>query len=223
MARDLLLQDGDTTPLGAATATAVDDSYFTGARPPECSAALLFKGSPLLSPGSSDRAESAYRVGGPALYAESVDVYDEALKAHDVVSVGFSAVARCHGEAIGVSRNGEFRPMRLSFFGTTDDGVLVWTMTRPDWTCDYGLVVLPRVGLMLSACDTKPGFLMTDWASKRRAQVDRRTARRRGHGLIRSLVVPHQYLVCPAIARPTPCTAWPAPGDGRARGAPIQA
>ena len=93
MARDLLLQDGDTTPLGAATATAVDDSYFTGARPPECSAALLFKGSPLLSPGSSDRAESAYRVGGPALYAESVDVYDEALKAS---TRGWSRRRRSH-------------------------------------------------------------------------------------------------------------------------------
>jgi hypothetical protein len=176
VARDLLLQDWDTTPLGAATATPVGDSYFTSARPPECSVALLFKRSPLLPPGSSDHAESAYRVGGPALYAESVDVYDEALKAHDVVSVGFSAVARCHDEAIGVSFNGEFRPMRLSFFGTTDDGVLVWTMTRPDWTGDHGSAVLPRVALMLSACDTKPGFPMTDWASKPRAQVDRRTS-----------------------------------------------
>ena len=66
--------------------------------------------------------------------------------------------------------------MRLSFFGTTADGVLVWTMTRPDWTCDYGLAVLPRVALMSSACDTKPGFPMTDGASKRRAQIDGRTA-----------------------------------------------
>ena len=73
-ARDLLLQDGDTTPLGPATATPVGDNYFTSARPPECSAALLFKGSPLRPAGSSDHAESAYRFGGPALYAESVDV-----------------------------------------------------------------------------------------------------------------------------------------------------
>lgn len=37
-------------------------------------------------------------------------------------------------------------------------------MSRADWTCDYGLAVLPRVALML------------DWASTRRAQLDRRTA-----------------------------------------------
>ena len=175
-ARDLLLPDGDATPLGAATATPVGDNYFTSARPPECSAALLFKGSPLVPPGSSEHAESAYRVRGPAQYAESVDVYDKAVKAHDVVSNGFAAISKCHGEAVGMSPSGAFRPMRLSFFGTTDDGVLVWTMTRPDWTCDYGLAVVSRVALMLSACDAKPGFPMRDWASKRRAQIDRRTA-----------------------------------------------
>jgi hypothetical protein len=27
----------------------------------------------------------------------------------------------------------------------------------------------------MSACDTKPGFPMAEWASKRRAQIDRRT------------------------------------------------
>jgi hypothetical protein len=175
-AHDLLLQDGDSTPFGPATATGVGDNYFTSARPPECSAALLFKGSPLLPPGSVEHAESGYRVGGPALYAESVDVYDKTVKAHDVVSKGFAAIAKCHGEVVGISPSGAFRPMRLGFFGTTDDGVLVWTMTRPDWTCDYGLAVLPRVALMLSACDAKAGFPMRDWASKRLAQVDRRTA-----------------------------------------------
>lgn len=175
-AHELLLPDGDTTPLGPATATELGDTYFTSARPPECSPALLFKGSPLLPPGSLEHAESGYRVGGRAQYAESVDVYDTALKTHGLVSKGFAAIAKCHGEAIGVSPAGAFRPMRLSFFGTTDDGVLVWTMTRVDWTCDYGLAVLSRVALMLSACDTKPGFPMRDWASKRRAQIDRRTA-----------------------------------------------
>ena len=174
-ARDLLLQDGDATPLGPAVSAPVGDSYFTSARPPDCSAALLFRGSPLLPSGSSDHAESAYRLRGPALYAESIDVY-KTLKTHDIVSKGFAAVAQCRGDAIGVAPLGESRPMRLSFFGTTDDGVLVWTMTRADWTCDYGLAVLPRVALMLSACDTKPGFPMTDWASKRRAQLDRRTS-----------------------------------------------
>ena len=175
-APELLLPDGGDTPLGPVTATAVGDSYFTGARPRECSAALLFRGSPLLPPGPSAHAESAYRVGGPALYAESVDVYDNALRTHVVVSKDFAAVSQCHGDAIGVAPLGESRPMRLSSFGTTDDGVLIWTMTRADWTCDYGLAVLPRVVMMLSACDTKPGFPMRDWASKRRAQIDRRTA-----------------------------------------------
>ncbi|MGE2813583.1 hypothetical protein ACQI5H_00335 [Mycobacterium heidelbergense] len=174
-AHEFLLPDGDATPLGPATATSVGDNYFTSARPPECSAALLFKGSPLRPGGSSDRAESAYRLSGQALYAESVDTYDRTLKIHDVISKGFGAVSNCHGDAIGVSPSGAFRPMRLSFFGATDDGVLVWTMTRPDWTCDYGLAALSRVVLMLSACDVKPGFPMTDWASKRRAQIDRRT------------------------------------------------
>jgi len=175
-ARDLLLQEGDATPLGRVTAAPVGDNYFTSVRPPECSAALLFKGSPVLPTGKSVHAESGYRFGGPALYAESVDVYDKALKTREVVSGDFAAVSQCHGDAVGVAPLGEFRPMRLSFFGTTDDGVLVWTMTRPDWTCDYGLAVLPRVALMLSACDTKPGFPMRAWASKRRAQIDRRTA-----------------------------------------------
>ena len=175
-ARDLLLQDGDTTPLGPVTASPIGDNYFTGARPPECSAALLFKGSPLVPAGASDHAESAYSAGGPALYAESVDVYDETLKPHDVVSKGFAAISKCHGDATGVSPSGAFRPMRLTFFGTADEGVLTWVMTRPDWTCDFGLAALPRVVLMLSACDTKRGFPMMDWASKRRAQIDRRTA-----------------------------------------------
>jgi hypothetical protein len=175
-AHDLLLADGDTTPFGTAAATSVGDNYFTSARPPECSAALLFKGSPLVPPGSAEHAESAYRFGAPALYAESIDVYDKAVKPHDVVSKGFAAIAKCHGEAVGVSPTGVFPPMRLNFFGATDDGVLVWTMTHPKWTCDYGLAVLPRVALMLSACDSKPGFPMKDWASKRRAQIDRRTA-----------------------------------------------
>jgi hypothetical protein len=175
-AHDLLLQDGDATPLGRVTATPVGDSYFISARPPECSAALLFKGSPLLPAGQSDYAESGYRVGGPALYAESVDVYDKPLKMREVISNGFAAVSRCHGEAVGMAPTGQSGPMRLSFFGTTDDGVLVWTMTHPVWTCDYGLAVLPRVALMLSACDAKPGFPMRDWAAKRRAQIDRRTA-----------------------------------------------
>ena len=172
-ARDLLLQNGDATPVGPATATTVGDNYFTSARPPECSAALLFKGSPLRAAGSTDHAESAYRFRGAALYAESVDVYRTALNVHQVVSNGFSAVSQCHTAAVGVSPQGAFRPMKLTFFGTTDDGVLVWTMTRPDWTCDYGLAAVPRAALLMSLCDSKPGFPMGEWASKRKAQLDR--------------------------------------------------
>ena len=172
-ARDLLLQNGETTPIGPATATLVGDNYFTSARPPECSAALLFKGSPLRPAGTSDHAESAYRFRGAALYAESVDVYQTALRVRDVVSSGFSAVSQCHTPAVGVSPQGPFQPMRLSFFGTTDDGVLVWTMTRPEWTCNYGLAVVPRAALLMSLCDSKPGFPMGQWASKRKAQLDR--------------------------------------------------
>jgi hypothetical protein len=93
--------------------------------------------------------------------AESVDVHDKALNTHDVVWNGFRAVPNCHGDAVGVAPAGEFRPMTLSFFGTP---------------CDYGLTVIPRVALLLAACDRKPGFPMGDWASKRRAQIDGRTA-----------------------------------------------
>jgi hypothetical protein len=173
-ARDLLLQDGDTTPLGVATAIAVGGSYFTTVQPAECAAALLFKNSPLRPTRASDHAESGYRVNGPALYAESVDVYDKKLNPTEVVSKGFGAVSKCKGEAVGHAPLGDARPMRLSSFGTPSSGVLVWTMTRPDWNCDYGLVVVPRTALLLSACDFKPGFPMADWAAKRRAQLDSR-------------------------------------------------
>lgn len=175
-ARDLLLQDGNTTPLGRAVATPVGDSYFTSVQPPECAAALLFKGSPLLPAGSADHAESAYSVGSQALYAESADVYGNTVQTDDVVWKGFSAVSDCRGDAVGVAPLGKFQPMRLSYFATPSDGVLVWTMTRADWTCDYGLAAVPRVVLMLSACDSKPGFPMADWAAKRRAQLSSGTA-----------------------------------------------
>lgn len=66
--------------------------------------------------------------------------------------------------------------MRLSYFGIPTEDVLVWTMTEPAWTCDYGLAILPHVALLLAACSNAPGFPMADWAAKRRAQVDGRTA-----------------------------------------------
>ena len=173
-ARDLLLPDGYATPLGSATSAPVSDNYFTSARPPECSAAVLFEGSPLRPAGSKDHAESSYTFNSQALYAESTDVYDSELNAHDVVWKGFAAVSECRGDATGVSPGGDFGPMRLSSFATMSDGVLVWTMTKPDWTCDYGLAVVPRVALVMAVCDVKPGFPMADWAAKRRAQLDSR-------------------------------------------------
>jgi hypothetical protein len=124
-ARDLLLQDGDPAPFGPATAIPVGGNYFTSAIPPECSAALLFKGSPLRPAHSSDFAESAYNAGGQALYAESIDVYDNAVSTRDVVSDGFRAVSDCRAEAFGVSPLGKFSPMRLSYFATPADGVLM--------------------------------------------------------------------------------------------------
>ena len=175
-ARDLLLQDGERTPTGPATAIPLGGNYFTSARPRECSAALLFEGSPLPPVDTSDHAETAYRVGDQALYAESVDVYNHALNTHDVVWNGFREVSQCRGDAVGVSPTGSFKPMSLSGFAIPEDGVLTWTMSRADWTCDYGLAVVPRVALLISACDGKPGFPIADWAAKRKAQIDGRIA-----------------------------------------------
>src|SRR5262249_46067036 len=110
-ARELLLRDGDTTPLGSAIQTNVGDNYFTSSRPPQCSAAVLFKGSPLRPAGAADYAESAYTFDSRALYAESVDVYNTGLNIRDVVSNGFRALSGCNVEAIPVSPSGEFRPM----------------------------------------------------------------------------------------------------------------
>src|SRR5690349_8961931 len=52
-AQDLLLQTGDDTPFGAATAMPVSDNYFATARPPNCEAAVLFENSPLRPPSAS--------------------------------------------------------------------------------------------------------------------------------------------------------------------------
>jgi hypothetical protein len=85
-------------------------------------------------------------------------------------------LSECNVEAIGVSPSGEFRPMKLSHFAAPADGLLVWTMTRADWTCDYGLAVIRLAALLISACDATPGFPMADWAAKRKAQLDGRAA-----------------------------------------------
>ncbi|OBJ49650.1 hypothetical protein [Mycobacterium asiaticum] len=173
-ARDLLLQDGEQTPFGAARSRPVDGSYFTSVRPAECSAALLFKGSPLRPPGSIDAAESAYGFDGRARYAESIDRYDRDVDAHEVAWRAFSEVSDCRVDAIGVSPWREFKPMRVTGFDIPQDNVMTWSMGREDWTCSYGLAAVSRVVLMIAACDAKPDFPMAEWGAKRKAQLDRR-------------------------------------------------
>lgn len=175
-ARELLLQDGDDTPLGPARATPVGDNYFTSVQPSICSAALLFKNSPLRPPDARDFADAAFQFSGPALYAESIDVYDQDLDTHGVVWRAFSDVSDCRDDAVGVSPSGTFQPMRVTEFDVPQDTVFHWAMGRPDWTCTYGLAALTRVVLLISACDSQPGFPMAEWAAKRKAQLDRRTA-----------------------------------------------
>jgi hypothetical protein len=175
-ASDLLLRDGDETPLGSAVATPVGDAFFTNARPQQCSAALLFKDSPLRPASSSDHAETAYSFGTSAIYAESADSYARRLNPHDVVWNGFSAVPKCNEDAIGVAPAGEYGPMRLSLFAVPAEGVLTWAMTSPQWTCDYGLAVARQATLLLVACDPKSRIDMTEWASKRREQIMARAA-----------------------------------------------
>ena len=73
-ARDLLLQNGDTTPLGRQLPTLWAKLFHQ--RPAiRMRAGTAFKGSPLPPAVASDHAESAYTFGGKALYAESVDLY----------------------------------------------------------------------------------------------------------------------------------------------------
>jgi hypothetical protein len=175
-ASELLLRDGDRTPLGPAVATSIGDAFFTSARPAQCSAALLFKDSPLRPAGSSEHAEAAYGFGTSAIYAESADVYAKHLNPHDVVWNGFNAVPKCNEDAMGVAPAGEYGPMRLSLFAVPADGVLTWTMTSAPWTCEYGLAVAPEATLLLVACDPESRIDMAEWASKRREQIMARAA-----------------------------------------------
>lgn len=175
-AQDLLLQTGDDTPFGAATAMPVGDDYFTTAQPPNCEAAVVFENSPLRPPGAAEHAESAYRFAGSATYGESVDIYGDPLDVQHVVVDGFIAIGQCRGDAVGVTRDGRSASMHLSDVDTSSHVAVVWTMTQPGWICDYGLAALPRAVLLLSACDAKPGFPMADWTAKRLAQISGRTA-----------------------------------------------
>lgn len=174
-AEGLLLPDGSRTPLGQAQATEVGGTYFTRAEPVQCSAAVLFKGSPLPPEGATDDAESAFLIKGTvALYAESVKVYDRPLAVADVVRAALSAVTACDGAARGISPSGgSGEPMQLSRVVVPSDGVLVWSLVRSDWSCGYGLAVIPAAVLMTSLCDRDPGFDMADWATARRSQIQR--------------------------------------------------
>ncbi len=111
-----------------------------------------------------------------SIYAESVDVYGRPLDPHDVVWNGFSTVSACNSEAVGVAPTGDSAPMRLSRFAVAGDGVLVWAMNAPGRTCDYGLAVVPRAALLMTACDVESGIDMADWASTRRQQLLSRVA-----------------------------------------------
>lgn len=174
LARQLVLQEGDNTPLGQAHGTQPEDNYFTSVRPEICSAAMLFKNSPLIPPGAKDTAVAAYQLTGKALYAESVGIY-ELLDIHEVVWRGFSEVSDCRDDAIGVNSSGDFAPMRVGDFGIPQDNVFTWTMGRPDWTCSYGLAAVPRAALLISVCDSRPGFPMAEWAAQRKVQLEAKT------------------------------------------------
>jgi hypothetical protein len=47
-------------------------------------------------------------------------------------------------------------------------------MGRPDWTCSYGVAAVPKVVLVIAACNSSPGFPMAEWAAKRKAQLNSR-------------------------------------------------
>lgn len=175
-ARDLLLHEGEQTPFGPAAPDAVGDTFFTSVRPPECTAAVLFKDSPLRPLGSSDHAESAYYFSATQIYAESTDVYGKKLNPHDVVWNGFAAVAKCNADAVGVAPAGQSPPMSLREFSVPADGVLAWVMSGAQETCAYGLVVIPDATLVLVACDTEGRVNMKEWAPKRREQIMSRAA-----------------------------------------------
>ena len=165
-ARDLLLQDATTTPLGPAIAIPVGDSYFTSVRPPECAAALLFDSSPLLPPAprimpirhtkSTARPCTRSRPTSTPTPWTTTMWCGKALVLSRIVVAGH----RCR-PAWGLQTD-ETQLLRQS-----SDGVLTWTMTRPDWTCDFGLAAIPRVVLLMAAATPNPG---SRWRTGRRKE-----------------------------------------------------
>ncbi|MHA7651927.1 hypothetical protein ACX9NE_12355 [Mycobacterium sp. ML4] len=152
------------------------DDYFTSVRPKECAAAMLFRGSPLRPSDAADYVESAYTFGNQAMYAESVSVYDYQLRPYGVAWKAFSDVSDCRGDAVGESPRGDFEPMHVTEFDAPRDNVMTWSMGRLDWTCSYGVAALRKVVLMIAACNAAPDFPMAEWAARRKAEVDTRTA-----------------------------------------------
>ncbi len=175
-ARELLLADGDQTPWGPARSAPLGDDYFTSVRPKECTAALLFRRSPLRPSDASDYAESAYTFGDAKRYAESISVYDYELRPYGVAWKAFADVSDCRGDAVGSSPRGDFEPMQVTEFGSPQDDIMTWSMGRPDWTCSYGLIAETKAVLLITACNATPGFPMAEWAPIRKAQLSRRTA-----------------------------------------------
>ena len=145
-------------------------NFFRSAEPAQCAPALLSKDSPLLPPTPEDHAESAYPFGDVTL-AESVDVYEQPLKADHVIRGGSEMVATCTGAATAVSGRSRLDGLRLGQLSTPSVGVLVWQMATSSWNCNYGLAVTEHVTLVTSYCAAQPGFPMADWIATRRAQL----------------------------------------------------
>jgi len=169
-AMSLLLPSGSTTPAGAATQTFVGSNYYTSADPASCAAAVLFKNSPLIPAGSVQHAESGYTLNGSAMMAESADTYTAVLDVAKLRLDAFGAVSSCSGGAVGISPLGTSPTMRLTQFAM-GDGTVVWSMLQSGWNCDYAMIAVPHAVMMLSMCDVKAGFAMSDWADQRRAQL----------------------------------------------------
>lgn len=173
-ARDLLLKSGDSVPFGAASQIPFGDNYFTRADPADCEAAAVVQDSPLLPPGATDRADSAYRFSGAQTYSESLGLYDAGFDDEHVVLHAFLNVAQCfvsaHRGFTAVSRDGKSWPVQLDGFDQSAHA-MTWTLTQPNWICGFGLGSGPRVVLLVSACDAQPAFPMEDWLYKRLAQI----------------------------------------------------
>lgn len=175
-AQTLLLASNSETPAGSVTAMPIDDNYFTSTDPPDCAGALLLKNSPLPPTGAQSHAESAYRIEGQNdnLLAESVNVYRQPLDPGAVLNAAMVTVSQCTASASGINSLGRLEQMRLTNFAIGDN-VLVWTMSRPEWTCNYGFTLTTHASLLISLCEDSPTFPMHDWAVQRHQEIAQAT------------------------------------------------